>query len=303
RLERATRLFEAAKTANKAGDAEAAVLRLFDAQRVLFDAGKEADSLTARIEAFAKRIAAAHARRRKSIDRAASLLAKVADRYIAAGWLRIAEPLVRESERLSPSVAAPTIAAFRKAELGSEATDDAAIGEMFRPGEFIWGKDEWVFDGPVLSSPSYDKGRQLRIGGRRLDFAGKERSVTVEWRADGERDVRLVFAYRHIEEYCELRIQTWNSGPATVEIRRVRDDQLEKLAESSVPLSDDERSGWLRLRIDLGGEQLRAIVGEHQPIRAKSPELPRGFLGLMVVGDAPENSPVEFRGLKLEGFE
>lgn len=301
-LERARHEFEQAKRAKADKQTETAALYLRNAMRFAVEAGADGEKLAKDIDGYAKRIDPSHARRSKSMRRAADRLVKVARAYIKAGWLTTAEPLLRDADRIAPRTARPGLDALATAKRTGDASA-TAMAEMFAPGDYIWGEDAWVFDGPVMRSPEYDQGRQLRIGHRRLEFDGSDRSVEFEWKADGERDVRLVFAYRHIEKYAELRMHRSAAGSTDIEIRTIDGDKVETLQQRTVQLAQAELDGWLKVRLDTSTEQLRAVVGAHQPVKAKSPGGLRGFLGVMVVGHETGNSPVEFRNLRLGGFE
>ncbi len=293
--------YKLAKQARDEGRDEACLLHIDRARRFLADEPKLDKKLLEAIDKYARTVDHRDVARSKAMRKAAGKLLKVCQQYIDKGWLEIAGPLLGEARRLDPTSAKATQQKLSKARNASAGT--GALAEMFLEGELIWGTDDWKFAGDVLIAPAYDESKVLMIGDRRLRFDAPDRATSVEFRAEGPVDLRIVFAYRHIEDYCVLRLDTEGAGKGKVEIARYEAGKKTAIASETVdmPASAD---GWRRLGFQCDGESLHVDFGEKRVLKAPIPMSPmRGFLGLMLLGKSAENKPVSFRHLRMEGYE
>jgi hypothetical protein len=125
-------------------------------------------------------------------------------------------------------------------------------------------------------------------------------SVEIEADGDGAKGA-LAFATDGPQRGFVVDLEHQPSATSALLARMVGKPQVEELQEARVALTRKERSGWVRLEVEIRQRDVTVRVAGVElfthPLAAAPPS---GKIALFVSGDSARKAPVRFRDLRCE---
>ncbi|MBK9385067.1 MAG: hypothetical protein IPN34_09660 [Planctomycetes bacterium] len=300
---------ERAKVALERNDSEAASqeLRSLDAAIEAVPSSPRRTTLRNQVQALAKRADPRYAARAKALDTAAKALVKAAKTYASKRWHRTALELAELAARLAPQHAAAARDEARLAAQSAPAAPASDLAAFFAKSSQPYKYEgRWTLQGNEIHSPEHlDPLPTMLLSSHLIEE--RDFFIEVEARTEGQPgEFALAFGWRGSLELALLELfylERTPQNPLGLSEQRfllhLANGEYQTLATRYPSVTPRERRGWVKLRVEVRGPQLRGIVGGFSVLEAEFADRPlMGRFGLFVSSASAWKGVTRFRNLR-----
>ena len=240
---------------------------------------------------------------------AAGKLVKLAGNYRRRNWCARALQQLDDAERLSAGSSAKERLAVekrlarRKPARRSEPEpqpEPEPAGDLLPTMELREVLGDWVRDARGIRSPALEESTVMLFA---ESPTHEDNLLRIELRIGAnEGQAGVIFGATDTSNFYIADVFVDSaSRQGSITIWRVTGrTSVEKLVDRGLNLTKEKAADWLKIAVEIRGQQVVATLNGKGRIQVKCPTIPHGGVGLFVSGSSANKAPVEFRELHID---